>query len=988
MSAAPPSPPTAPRSAADPAIRAPSAQPSYAAVADALQATQAQIRAIYEALPDPAGITRIEDGRYLEVNPAFCHMVDRPREDIIGRTSVELGVWASPHDRARLVATLHHDGKVDHLPMTAHGAEGEIPGQMFARPVTIDGQACLIFVFYNTLQEQRTHSELLAKNAALAQAGRMARLGAWEDARDKGLVYWSDVCFDIHGLPRDTPLPRNYIETYVAPQWREPMREKMRQSLRQRTEWSMDVEIIRADGRCIWCRWRGEPVVENDRVMRVVGVMQDIDDSKRAEERLRHSEERFSRIFHLLPYPMGLTHREDGTYIDVNPAWEKMFGYTHAEAVGKTSIGLGILTSEMRAGLIEAAQTTDLLESYETLVTTRNGKTLTVLQSMRATELDGQPCWLFALHDITDRKRNEEQVREREALLSLTLSAASLGLWDWNLNSGIITGDHRWMAMRGVQAGRGTPLAIAWTDSLGPEDVLRMTTEVTRHAAHPETPFDATCCIVRPHEKDRWLRNLGKIVSMDSNGQPLRMLGVSIDVTGQREQEILLRRLAHYDTLTGLPNRVMLARRLAEGMEQALADGGLLGVAYLDLDGFKPVNDRLGHDAGDRLLVIASQRLTRALRPHDCVARLGGDEFVILMPGLSNAQDCKHVLNLVMQSIASPYQIGSDRVTVTASIGYTLYPQDDADADTLLRHADQAMYAAKQGGRNRFHEFDATQERQSRQLREQISQLREALDRGQFELFLQPKVNMQLGTVVGAEALARWRHPEQGVQAPGAFMPLLEGTELEVPFGAWVVSAGLDAIKALMGHHIHLPVSVNISAHHLQQPGFADWMADQLARHPEVAMAGLLEIEITETAALYHIDHVASTLKALQAMGVGTSLDDFGTGYSSLTYLRRLPLSTLKIDQSFVHGMMGDAGDLAIVQGVIGLAQSFGYRIIAEGVETSDQGQMLLQMGCQMAQGYYFARPMPVQAFVQWLEDWQHPDLANHSPAPPFWTSP
>ncbi len=975
MSAVPPSSPSAPRPAADPgATQTAQAQPTYAAVTDALQATQAQIGAIYEALPDPAGITRVSDGRYLEVNPAFCRMLQRPRAEIVGRTSTELGVWANPEERTRLIDALQRDGKVDHLSMVAHGAKGAIPGQMSARPIQFDGEACLIFVFRDTTHEQRTHAELLAKNAALDQAGRMARLGAWEDARGKGLVYWSDVCYDIHGLPRNAPLPRDYIETYVAPPWREPMREKIRQCIRQRTEWSMDVEIVRTDGRCIWCRWRGEPVVENGRVMRIVGVMQDIDDTKRAEERLRQSEERFSRIFHLLPYPMGMTLREDGTYIDVNPAWEKMFGFTHAQAVGSTAIKLGIMTTETRASMIEAIQATDLLQSYEITTTTRSGDTLTVLQSMRATELDGQSCWLFALHDITDRKRSEEQVREREALLSLTLSAASLGLWDWNLHSGMITGDHRWMAMRGLQAGRGAPPAISWTESLGPEDVLRMTTEVTRHATHPETPFDATCCIARPHEKDRWLRNLGKIVSVDSTGQPLRMLGVSIDVTGQREQELLLRRLAHYDTLTGLPNRVMLARRLAEGMEQALASGSLLGVAYLDLDGFKPVNDRLGHDAGDRLLVIASQRLTRALRPHDCVARLGGDEFVILMPGLSNAQDCKHVLNLVMQSIASPYQIGSDRVTVTASIGYTLYPQDDADADTLLRHADQAMYAAKQGGRNRFHEFDATQERESRQLREQITQLREAIAKGQFELFLQPKVDMRLGTVVGAEALARWRHPEQGVVAPGAFMPLLEGTELEVPFGVWVVGAGLVAVRTLMDQGIHLPVSVNISAHHLQQPGFADWMAEQLAQHPGVS-AGQLEIEITETAALYHIDHVASTLKALQAMGVGTSLDDFGTGYSSLTYLRRLPLSTLKIDQSFVHGMMGDAGDLAIVQGVIGLARSFGYRIIAEGVETADQGQMLLQMGCQLAQGYCFAKPMPVAEFIQWMGAWQPPSM-------------
>ncbi len=443
-------------------------------------------------------------------------------------------------------------------------------------------------------------------------------------------------------------------------------------------------------------------------------------------------------------------------------------------------------------------------------------------------------------------------------------------------------------------------------------------------------------------------------------------------MTGQREQEILLRRLAHFDPLTGLPNRVLLARKLAEGMSLAHAEGSLLGVAYLDLDGFKPVNDRLGHDAGDRLLVIAAQRLTRALRPQDCVARLGGDEFVILMPGLSSNNECKHGLNQVMQSIAAPYQIGNHRVSVTASIGYTLYPSDDADADTLMRHADQAMYAAKQGGRNRFHEFDATQERQSRQLREQILELRDALAQGQFVLYLQPKVDMHLGTVVGAEALARWKHPDKGVLSPAAFMPLLEGTEIEVAFGAWVVDAGLRLVKMLMEHQFHLPISLNISAPHLQQPGFADWMAQKLADHPQVPPA-LVEIEITETAALYHVDHVANTLKVLQNIGLGTSLDDFGTGYSSLTYLRRLPLSTLKIDQSFVHGMMNDAGDLAIVQGVIGLARSFGYRIIAEGVETADQGQMLLQLGCAQAQGYCIGKPMPLEDFVGWTRTWQPP---------------
>jgi diguanylate cyclase (GGDEF)-like protein/PAS domain S-box-containing protein len=944
---------------------------SLDAVQFALASSQALVSAIYQALPDPAGITRLDDGTYLEVNPAFCQLQGLPREQIVGRTSSDLKIWATDAERKRLVETLRRDGKVENLELLAHGSRGDIPGKMSARPVQIDGEDCLVFIFHDTTQEQRTHQDLLAKNAALAQAGRMARLGYWVDERGKGLVYWSDLCYDIHGLPRGSALPHHYIETHVAPQWRETMREKIRQCILHHTEWSMDVEIIQADGTVIWGRSRGEPEVENGRVVRIRGVMQDIDEYKRAEERLRQSEDRFSRIFHLMPYPMGLSRRDDGSYIEVNPAWEQMFGYTRQEALGRTVTELGILTPQARTALMEAVQAQPL-QSHEIATTSRTGAQRTALQSMRATEFDGQPCWLFALQDITERKREEEQVREREALLSLTLATVSLGIWDWNMHSGMIHGDDRWRSMHGLPPGGKDAPAVVWTDSLGPEDVLNITTEVSRHLRSPETPFDATFCIRREHEPDRWIRSLGKVVSLDAEGQPLRMLGVSMDVTGQREQELLLRRLAHFDTLTGLPNRVMLARKLADAMEQAQNQRSVLGVAYLDLDGFKPVNDRLGHDAGDRLLVVAAQRLNRALRPEDCVARLGGDEFAILMPHLSSVHECRQLLSQVMQSIASPYQIGSHRVSVTASIGFTLYPQDDADADALLRHADQAMYAAKQAGRNRFHEFDATQERQSRQQREQITLLREALYNGQFELYLQPKVDMRLGTVVGAEALARWNRPGLGVQSPAAFLPLLEGTELEEPFGAWVVTAGLALVRRLQQQQLHLPVSLNISAPHLQAPGFAEWMARELARHQDVPPE-LVELEITETAALYHIEPVAETLAALRQLGMGISLDDFGTGYSSLTYLRRLPLTTLKIDQSFVHGMMGDAGDLAIVQGVIGLARSFGYRMIAEGVETLDQGQMLVQMGCHLAQGYCIARPMPVDQFIAWCQTWQCP---------------
>lgn len=941
-------------------------------VASSLRSSQAKYTAVYDSMPDAAGITRVSDGKYLEVNPAFCALLGLKREHIVGRTAEELAIWATPDERPRLLEKLRRDGQVDHLPVLAQKNGAPIPGLISARPVNLEGESCLVFVFHDMRHEQRTTEELLAQNSLLQQAGRLARLGAWEEVIGKDTVYWSGMNYQIHGLALDAPLPRNYVETFVAPAWRSALREKMRDSLARQVGWSMEIEIVRADGRTIWARVSGEPVVEGNRVVGTRGVTLDIDEAKRAEQLLRQSEERFARIFQLLPYPMGLTRRSDGQYMDVNTAWEEAVGYRREEALGHSAISLGIYTAQQRAALMEAVTPEGRLTSFEAVMTVRSGAERTVLQSMRATDFDGQACWLFALHDITERKQAEEWVREREELLSLTISAAALGLWDWDLQTGMVTGDTRWHAMCGLNPVNDHADALHWKAAIGSADAPRIMKEVERHSMHVETPFDAIWRVDQKRAAGRWIRSLGKIVRFGADGVPLRMVGVCMDVTAQSEQEERLQRLAHYDALTGLANRVLLAQTLEQAMLQARSNHTLLGVAYLDLDGFKPINDRLGHEAGDQLLVMVATRLRHALRAMDCVARLGGDEFVLLLPGQGHGNECERMLYRVMESIAAPYMLGTERVSVTASIGYTLFPQDSSDADTLLRHADQAMYAAKQAGRNRFHQFDTAQERASQEVREQLVQMRSALVAGQFVLYLQPKVDMRLGTVVGAEALERWQHPERGILTPAAFLPRLQGTELEFTFDAWVVESALCHVRTLLAQGLELPVSINIAAPHLQQPDFAGWMAKQLARHCDISPA-LLELEITETAALYNIHQVADTLGALRQLGIRTSLDDFGTGYSSLSYLRRLPLHTLKIDQSFVQGMLSDSGDLAIVQGVVGLARSFNYSVIAEGVETVEQGEKLLQLGCTLAQGYCVARPMPVQAFMDWAVQWQAP---------------
>jgi diguanylate cyclase (GGDEF)-like protein len=414
----------------------------------------------------------------------------------------------------------------------------------------------------------------------------------------------------------------------------------------------------------------------------------------------------------------------------------------------------------------------------------------------------------------------------------------------------------------------------------------------------------------------------------------------------------------------------LLADRLQIGLAQARRACNVLGVCYLDLDGFKPVNDRFGHEAGDRLLVEVASRLTMALRAGDTVARLGGDEFVLLLSGLPDIEECQQTLDRLLKAVAKPYAVGGQTVEISASIGVTLFPYDDTDPDTLLRHADQAMYAAKESGRNRYHQFDPEHDRRARAHRDAIVRIEEGLLAGEFVLYYQPKIDMRHGKVVGAEALIRWNHPSRDLLPPSEFLPFVENTEFSVRLGDWVIEQALTQMEAWFQAGTALPVSVNISARHLQQKDMTARLAAALARHPKVPPQHF-ELEILETSALDDILHVTGLIEECQQLGVSFALDDFGTGYSSLSYFKRLPAETLKIDQSFVRDMLRDTEDLAIVEGVIGLADAFRRKVIAEGVETVAHGVLLLHLGCDLAQGYGIARPMPAEAIPDWIASWR-----------------
>lgn len=457
----------------------------------------------------------------------------------------------------------------------------------------------------------------------------------------------------------------------------------------------------------------------------------------------------------------------------------------------------------------------------------------------------------------------------------------------------------------------------------------------------------------------------------DYHGEPNHYVALLSDITAIKEYTNSLKNIAHYDQLTSLPNRVLLADRLLNGMIHTKRNKKHLAVIFLDLDGFKEINDSYGHEIGDKLLVILAEEMKQSLREGDTLARIGGDEFVAVLFDLDDISVSFPTFTRLLEAAARKVDIDGVWIQLSASLGVTFYPQDQiVDADQLLRQADQAMYQAKLSGKNCYRIFNTEENDLIRERFEGIKQLREALRKDEFVLYYQPKINMHTGEVIGTEALIRWQHPTKGILSPMEFLPVVTGHSLAVQIGKWVIDTALSQIKLWHEQGIRMPVSVNVGARQLLEEGFVNYLESVLLQHPTVA-PDMLELEVLESSRLEDLSRAKYVMNAAKSLGVTFSLDDFGTGYSSLTYLKQLPIKYIKIDQSFVRDMLHDPDDLSIIEGIISLSKAFHCAVIAEGVETSEHAIALLQLGCELGQGYTIACPMPEMDFISWLKEYK-----------------
>ncbi len=588
--------------------------------------------------------------------------------------------------------------------------------------------------------------------------------------------------------------------------------------------------------------------------------------------------------------------------------------------------------------------------------------------------------------------RMRVELAESQAKLSKAQRIARLGSWEWNIGRRWIKLSEECFGICGLpRHDEGLADWFLWTRVL--EDERPRLVRAYQDALAGKGDIDLECRVARPDGQVRVV-HIEAEIDRGETGQPLVLHGVMQDITERKQAEDQIRRLANYDSLTGLPNRRFFRDQFLAALDGARARSSLVALLFIDIDRFKQINDTLGHQVGDQLLREVARRLYQAVRegdmvarpggdplvaggapsplpiwaqmvPTNSVARLGGDEFTILLADVADLAAVDRVARRLLDALRLPVQCGAQEVFVTASIGVSVYPQHGADVDTLVRKADIAMYAVKDGGRNGWQLFHEGMNAATADRWRIENALHRALERQELVLHYQPKIDVHTGLIVGAEALMRWQR-DGTLVPPSEFIAAAEETGLIVPITEWAIAETCRQVTDWGAKGaIPVPVSVNISSRHMQRANLAQPV--QRALDDTGMAAGLLELELTETVLMHNIDQALPLLRALKRLGVAISIDDFGTGYSSLAYLRKLPIDTLKIDRSFVRDLEDSDDNAAIVAAIIAMSHSLKLRVVAEGVETEGQMNWLARQGCHLMQGWLFARAITATEFLPLL---------------------
>jgi diguanylate cyclase (GGDEF)-like protein/PAS domain S-box-containing protein len=700
----------------------------------------------------------------------------------------------------------------------------------------------------------------------------------------------------------------------------------------------------------------------------VLVMVRDISARVLMEKALRESEERYRRIIETTSEGVWVIDAENKT-VFVNRQLAEMLGCTVGEMVGVPVLAfIDEKYHKLAATHIQRFRSGGGANSEDFKLRRKDGSNLWVLVSGNPIFDEGGKCAgvLAMVTDITERKRAERELRQAEQKYRTIFENAIEGIFQTTVEGRFLTGNPMLARIYGYDS---------------PAELIATVTDIQRQLyVDPNRRAEFRRAIelrgaVWGFESQMYCKD-GRAIWIcenahgiyDAGGRLVGYEGTVEDITERKRAEETIQYQAFYDLLTGLPNRMLFNKRLSLELQRAGERQEMLAVMFVDLDRFKTINDTLGHAIGDRLLQGFAERVTGCLREGDTFARWGGDEFTALLPQVSDGGDAAKIAQRILEALKLPFYLEGHELYISSSIGISLYPQDGSDAETLLRNADAALYRAKEHGRNNWRFYMPAMNSQGSLLLMLENRLHCALERQEFAVYYQPQVNVKTGEISGLEALVRWRHPDLGLVSPGQFIPLAEENGLIVPIGEWVLRTACSQNKAWQDAGLKpVRVAVNLSARQFQQPNLVEMVAEILR---ETGLdANFLELEITESTLIQNVDFASAMLRDLQRMGAHISMDDFGTGYSSLSYLKRFSFHTIKIDQSFVRDLKNNPPDAAIIAAVSGLARCLDLRVVAEGVETSEQLDLLRSLHCEEMQGYLFSKPLSAPDATKFLQN-------------------
>ena len=827
---------------------------------------------------------------------------------------------------------------------------------------------------YAKVEQARDHLHSLLK---ASQA--IAQVGGWEVDLRANEVFWTDEVYKMLDTTRDafTPTVTNVMGLFTPEsvvRVKAAIKNAIREPGQDQAEIDLEIQMVTLAGRVIWVQSKGRVVQKNGRVIQHTAMIQDITARKQTEEALRASEANFRLITSQVPgvvFRLRLGNDGSRKYSFVSDGVRELYGVTPEEVIADAGV-LASLRHPDDEEVIEA----DLAEMTHSRsakliqfrIRLRSGavKWVQIASNLLSRNSEGT-VRAGVMTDITTRKWAEAQLQQTEARWKLALESTGDGVWDWHIQDDVEYYSSRYKEMYGYSEDKIWQRSDDYADLVHPEDKALMLRDQQAHFDGKTTNYVNEHRVRCRDGSWKWILSRGAVVSRGPDGKPLRMLGTHTDISKRKEIDALIWHQANFDALTGLPNRRMLRERLEAEMQACAISEQRMAVLFIDLDHFKEVNDALGHAKGDELLVEAGRRIRERLRDGDTVARMGGDEFTVLLTNLSDNARTQRIVEGILGAMTMAFQLGDDQVFVSASIGITNFPTDANEAESLLKNADQALYVAKGAGRNRFSFFTPALKEAALQRARLTYDLRAGLADQQFLMVYQPIIDLVTGVVHKAEALMRWQHPVRGLISPADFIPIAEASGLIIDIGDWAFrEVAEQTLRWRSSVCADFQVSVNKSPAQFHHDGGSNqaWL-DHLEA---LGLPGdSIVVEITEGLLLEASASVNRQLLEMRDAGIQVSLDDFGTGYSSLSYLQKFDIDYIKIDQSFVRNLKPASKELALCKAMIVMAHELGIKVIAEGIETEEQRDLLLAAGCDGGQGYLFAKPMPADEFDAYM---------------------